>query len=197
MSVYKKKNSIDKSKKQEIIHIESPLIILKNQNTSLGEELNKINNLITKLKAQIAKNEQEKNTLITNNQKKEKDLQEIMKTLEDSKSQLKELELQEQNLKPEQNNQINTDNNNKKIEENCVDDDNITIELKKKITELELKLKLSEKKIFTSLMEGKGSWLEIKNNEKDRNQFVNNNINIKFNNNSKVKEINEAKHFFF
>ena len=67
MSVYKKINT-----NNGIFDNQSPLIILKNENNNLGDELNRINNLITKLKTQITKNEQEKTILISNNKKKKK-----------------------------------------------------------------------------------------------------------------------------
>ena len=89
MSVYKKLTTNNEDKKNNINnHIESPLIILKNENNNLGDELNRINNLVTKLKIQISKNEQEKSILILNNKKKEKTLQDIMKTLKDANAQL-------------------------------------------------------------------------------------------------------------
>ena len=81
---------------------ECPLVILKNENTNLGDELNRINNVITKLKSQIAKNEQEKGLLISNYNKKDKNVQEIIKNLKDANTQLnalknKELEIQSEN----------------------------------------------------------------------------------------------------
>ena len=90
MSIQKKENSND----QEFDN-QSPLIILKNENNNLGDELNRINNLITKLKTQIAKNEQEKSILISNNKKKEKNFQEILKILEEENSQLSQLKNKE------------------------------------------------------------------------------------------------------
>ena len=92
MSVYKKINANTEDKKNNVdLQNESPLIVLKNENINLGDGLNRINNLIQKLKAQITENEQEKNILISNNKKKEKNLKEIMKTLEAANIQLNEL----------------------------------------------------------------------------------------------------------
>ena len=107
MSVYKKLTTNNEDKKNNINnHIESPLIILKNENSNLGDELNRINNLVSKLKIQIAKNEQEKNILISNNKKKEKTLQEIMKTLKDANAQLNELKNKDLEIQSETNTDI-------------------------------------------------------------------------------------------
>ena len=178
MSVYKKVNTNNEDKKNNINN-ESPLIILKNQNNNLGEELNRINNLVTKLKTQITKNEQEKNILISNNKKKEKNLQEISKMLEEANAQLTELKNKELELQSKTNNDVNSleekndkENNNKTI-----------LELQKKITDLELQLKLSEKKKFTSLTEGKNTSIEIF-------KISNNNINNKINLYSPLRENN-------
>ena len=105
MSVYKKINANTEDKKNNVdLQNESPLIVLKNENINLGDELNRINNLIQKLKAQITENEQEKNILISNNKKKEKNLKEIMKTLEAANIQLNELKNKESEMQSENNN---------------------------------------------------------------------------------------------
>ena len=157
MSIQKKENSND----QEFDN-QSPLIILKNENNNLGDELNRINNLITKLKTQIAKNEQEKSILISNNKKKEKNFQEILKILEEENSQLSQLKNKELELKLGNNNDIQALQKKNDILKEEKDKNNSTIaELQKKITDLEMKLKLSEKKIFTSLSKGKNESIEI------------------------------------
>ena len=61
MSVYKKHPTNDKKKKNNNEEqIESPLIILKTENNNLNNELKRINNLVTKLKSENIKSEQEK-----------------------------------------------------------------------------------------------------------------------------------------
>ena len=171
MSVYKKINT-----NNGIFDNQSPLIILKNENNNLGDELNRINNLITKLKTQITKNEQEKTILISNNKKKEKTLQEIMKTLEEANTQLTQLKNKELEQKTDNNNDLKAlqeKNNTLKLEKEK--NNAIIIELQKKITDLELQLKLSEKRIFTSLSEGKNESIEInkiiQNKEKEKDMF--------------------------
>ena len=108
MSVYKKVNPNNNDKKNNMnLQNESPLIILKNQNNNLGDELNRINNLVIKLKTQISKNEQEKNKLILNNKKKEKNLEEITKMLEEANGQLTELKNKELEIESKNNNDTN------------------------------------------------------------------------------------------
>jgi chromosome segregation ATPase len=177
MSVYKKIGT-----NNGIFDNQSPLIILKNENNNLGDELNRINTLITKLKTQITKNEQEKTILISNNKKKERTLQEIIKTLEEANTQLTQLKNKELEQKTDNNNDLKAlqeKNNTLKLEKEK--NNAIIIELQKKITDLELQLKLSEKRIFTSLSEGKNESIEInkimQNKEKDMFDGDINNLN--------------------
>ena len=177
---------------------QSPLIILKNENNNLGDELNRINNLITKLKAQIAKNEQEKNILISNNNKKEKNFQEIVKTLEEENSQLTQLKNKELEFESGNNNDIQALQKKNDILKEEKNRNNSTIaELQKKITDLEMQLKLSEKKIFTSLSKGKNESIEInkiQNKEKDNIKNNNNKLNsISKEHNSKENIDNDEK----
>ena len=170
---------------------QSPLIILKNENNNLGDELNRINNLITKLKAQIAKNEQEKNLIISNNNKKEKNFQEIVKTLEEENSQLTQLKNKELEFELGNNNDMQALQKKNDILKEEKNINNSTIaELQKKITDLEMQLKLSEKKIFTSLSKGKNESIEInKIQNKEKNNIKNNNNKL----NSISKEHNSKE----
>ena len=67
---------------------ENYINILKNENSELDNKLKKVNELVSKLKAQIIENEQEKNLLITSSYKKDKDLENIKKQLEQTKFQV-------------------------------------------------------------------------------------------------------------
>ena len=67
---------------------ENYINILKNENSELDNKLKKVNELVSKLKAQITENEQEKNLLITSSYKKDKDLENIKKQLEQTKFQV-------------------------------------------------------------------------------------------------------------
>ena len=162
MSVYRKNSTNEnKIKNKNDPQKESPLIILKLENNNLNNELKRINNLITKLKAENIKKEQEKILLLTKNKKIDTNLQEIKEQLYEFNNQLIELKNKGNDFKNE--NEINTQNsgNNK-----------LKLEMQNKITDLELKLKLSEQKIFSPLEEGKNSYFEIikkdnLNNEKD------------------------------
>ena len=75
---------------KKIIEVKSPLklsenknynyfTILKNENTSLSNEIIKGNDLINKLKKKILNNEQEKKELLLTNNKKDKEIKEIKK----------------------------------------------------------------------------------------------------------------------
>ena len=150
MSVYKKINTNNEDKKNNAdFQNESPLIVLRNENINLGDELNRINNLIQKLKAQITENEQEKNILISNNKKKEKNLKEIMKTLEAANIQLNELKNKESEIQTENNNYKTLKDKNDILKIDKGKNNKTILELQNKITDLELQLKLSEKRIFT------------------------------------------------
>ena len=67
---------------------ENYINILKNENTELDNKLKKVNELVSKLKAQITENEQEKNLLISSSYQKDKDLETIKKQLEQTKFQV-------------------------------------------------------------------------------------------------------------
>ena len=116
---------------------ENYINLLKNENTELDNKLKKVNELVSKLKAQITENEQEKNLLIATSYQKDKDLENIKKQLEKTKSQVDELKNKNQNklsLLVDQNNILQK---NKEINVNTI------AELQQKITELEFKLKVS------------------------------------------------------
>ena len=70
MSVYRK-NVPNEENKNQILDLdkESPLTILKLENNNLNDELKKANNLITKLKTENIKFEQEKSILLSNQKK--------------------------------------------------------------------------------------------------------------------------------
>ena len=73
MSVYRK-NVPNEENKNQILDLdkESPLTILKLENNNLNDELKKANNLITKLKTENIKFEQEKSILLSNQKKNRK-----------------------------------------------------------------------------------------------------------------------------
>ena len=170
MSVYRKHSiNTSKNKINDDSQKESPLSILKLENNNLNNELKLINNLITKLKSENLKTEQEKSLLLSNNKKIDNNLIEIKKQLDDYNNQLIELK----NKEKEKEININTQSldNNKQI-----------LEMQNKITDLELRLKLSEQKIFAPLEEGKNSCFEIINKEKNLD-----------NSNEVIEELNKAK----
>ena len=73
MSVYRKNVTNEPQKKQiDDNDKESPLTILKLENNNLNNELKKADNLITKLKVENTKSEQEKALLISNQKKNRK-----------------------------------------------------------------------------------------------------------------------------
>ena len=189
MSVYKKIDGTKNSNKEEMEPIEkqTTLVTLKNENINLSDELKKINSVISKLKNQITKNEQEKNILLTTNKKKETQLQDIKKQLEAANLQLNQLK-EKNNLQSNENNDINSlqslNENLKKEKEN---NNELILDLQNKITDLELKLKTSEKNMFLSLTKGKNTSLEIKSSKKNTLNNSNNNIN----NNNGTEMVNE------
>ena len=67
MSVYRKNVSNEENKNQILdLDKESPLTILKLENNNLNNELKKADSLITKLKVESIKSEQEKALIISN-----------------------------------------------------------------------------------------------------------------------------------
>ena len=98
MSVYRKNVTNEPQKKQiDDNDKESPLTILKLENNNLNNELKKADNLITKLKVENTKSEQEKALLISNQKKIENNIKELKKQLEQYKKQLTEIKNNEKN----------------------------------------------------------------------------------------------------
>ena len=121
---------------------ENYINILKIENTELDNKLKKVNELVSKLKSQITKNEQEKNLLISNSYQKDKDLEIIKKQLEQTKSQVDELKNQKKiSSLVEENNILQK---NKEINVNTI------AELQQKITDLEFKLKASSSSLINT-----------------------------------------------
>ena len=162
MSVNKNNSTKDiKKENDNDSQNESPLIILKIENNNLNSELKKINNLITTLKQENLKKEQEKNLLILNNKKLENNLEDVKKELEEYNNQLIELKHKEKILLKDD------------INKESLDNKKLILEMQNKITDLELKLKISEKKIFEPLEQEKNSNFEIKKeNSKNEEDVV-------------------------
>ena len=116
---------------------ENYINILKNENIELDNKLKKVNQLVSKLKLQIAENEQEKNKILTTSNQKELDLQNIKKQLEQAKSKVDELKNKNKQEMTSLSNQNDLLKNNSEINLNTI------AELQQKITDLELKLKTS------------------------------------------------------
>ena len=138
-------------------------IILKNENTELDNKLKKVNELVSKLKAQITENEKEKNLLIITSYQKDKDLENIKKQLQKTKFQVDELKNKNQNKLSLFVDQNNTLQKNKEININTI------AELQQKITELEFKLKASPSivnKKFSILSGAHNFSLAIQGNQK-------------------------------
>ena len=125
------------SNPQEIVKNENYISVLKKENSELDNKLKKVNQLVSQLKSKISENEKEKNLILTVSNKKELDLQNIKKQLEQTKSKVDELKNKnKQEL-------LNLANQNDFLKNKSEMDINTIAELQQKITNLEFKLKSS------------------------------------------------------
>ena len=125
------------SNPQESVKNENYIIVLKKENSELDNKLKKVNQLVSQLKSKISENEKEKNLILTVSNKKELDLQNIKKQLEQTKSKVDELKNKnKQEL-------LNLANQNDFLKNKSEMDINTIAELQQKITNLEFKLKSS------------------------------------------------------
>ena len=186
---------------KKIIEVKSPLklsenknynyfTILKNENTSLSNEIIKGNDLINKLKKKILNNEQEKKELLLTNNKKDKEIKEIKKKLEETKEKIAEIQEKikkfEENDIKENNKQNNNLNNNIQY---------TIIKLQNKITELEFQLKNKKinNKRFISLEKKRSISMLYKstNNYIFKNNTINNNDDLFLTGRNESKEYQE------
>ena len=186
---------------KKIIEVKSPLklsenknynyfTILKNENTSLSNEIIKGNDLINKLKKKILNNEQEKKELLLTNNKKDKEIKEIKKKLEETKEKITEIQEKikkfEENDIKENNKQNNNLNNNIQY---------TIIKLQNKITELEFQLKNKKinNKRFISLEKKRSVSMLYKstNNYIFKNNTINNNDDLFLTGRNESKEYQE------
>jgi len=125
------------SNPQESVKNENYISVLKKENSELDNKLKKVNQLVSQLKSKISENEKEKNLILTVSNKKELDLQNIKKQLEQTKSKVDELKNKnKQEL-------LNLANQNNLLKNKSEMDINTIAELQQKITNLEFKLKSS------------------------------------------------------
>ena len=125
------------SNPQESVKNENYISVLKKENSELDNKLKKVNQLVSQLKSKISENEKEKNLILTVSNKKELDLQNIKKQLEQTKSKVDELKNKnKQEL-------LNLANQNDLLKNKSEMDINTIAELQQKITNLEFKLKSS------------------------------------------------------
>ena len=125
------------SNPQENVKNENYISVLKKENSELDNKLKKVNQLVSQLKSKISENEKEKNLILTVSNKKELDLQNIKKQLEQTKSKVDELKNKnKQEL-------LNLANQNDFLKNKSEMDINTIAELQQKITNLEFKLKSS------------------------------------------------------
>ena len=125
------------SNPQESVKNENYISVLKKENSELDNKLKKVNQLVSQLKSKIYENEKEKNLILTVSNKKELDLQNIKKQLEQTKSKVDELKNKnKQEL-------LNLANQNDLLKNKSEMDINTIAELQQKITNLEFKLKSS------------------------------------------------------
>ena len=125
------------SNPQESVKNENYISVLKKENSELDNKLKKVNQLVSQLKSKISENEKEKNLILTVSNKKELDLQNIKKQLEQTKSKVDELKNKDkQEL-------LNLANQNDLLKNKSEMDINTIAELQQKITNLEFKLKSS------------------------------------------------------
>ena len=125
------------SNPQESVKNENYISVLKKENSELDNKLKKVNQLVSQLKSKISENEKEKNLILTVSNKKELDLQNIKKQLEQTKSKVDELKNKnKQEL-------LNLANQNDFLKNKSEMDIKTIAELQQKITNLEFKLKSS------------------------------------------------------
>ena len=188
------------SNNKKIIEVKSPLklpdtknynylTILRNENTSLSNEIMKGNELIIKLKKKIFNNEQEKKSLLLTNNEKEQEIKEIKIKLEETKDKINKIK---EKMKKLEENVITNNNNNNNSKQNELNNNiqNTIVRLQNKITELELQLKNkginnNKKKIFISLTKNRNISMLYKNTINSNN---NNNAIKKIDNNNYNKD---------
>jgi len=172
------------SNPQESVKNENYISVLKKENSELDNKLKKVNQLVSQLKSKISENEKEKNLILTVSNKKELDLQNIKKQLEQTKSKVDELKNKnKQEL-------LNLANQNNLLKNKSEMDINTIAELQQKITNLEFKLKSSSstsntKKFpvlfnthnFSLVLEG-----GAQKNEKNENTSLTDILKLKFEN---------------
>lgn len=172
------------SNPQESVKNENYISVLKKENSELDNKLKKVNQLVSQLKSKISENEKEKNLILTVSNKKELDLQNIKKQLEQTKSKVDELKNKnKQEL-------LNLANQNDFLKNKSEMDINTIAELQQKITNLEFKLKSSSstsntKKFpvlfnthnFSLILEG-----GVQKNEKNGNTSLTDILKLKFEN---------------
>ena len=172
------------SNPQESVKNENYISVLKKENSELDNKLKKVNQLVSQLKSKISENEKEKKLILTVSNKKELDLQNIKKQLEQTKSKVDELKNKnKQEL-------LNLANQNDFLKNKSEMDINTIAELQQKITNLEFKLKSSSstsntKKFpvlfnthnFSLVLEG-----GAQKNEKNENTSLTDILKLKFEN---------------
>ena len=172
------------SNPQESVKNENYISVLKKENSELDNKLKKVNQLVSQLKSKISENEKEKKLILTVSNKKELDLQNIKKQLEQTKSKVDELKNKDkQEL-------LNLANQNDLLKNKSEMDINTIAELQQKITNLEFKLKSSSstsntKKFpvlfnthnFSLVLEG-----GAQKNEKNENTSLTDILKLKFEN---------------
>ena len=172
------------SNPQESVKNENYISVLKKENSELDNKLKKVNQLVSQLKSKISENEKEKNLILTVSNKKELDLQNIKKQLEQTKSKVNELKNKnKQEL-------LNLANQNDFLKNKSEMDIKTIAELQQKITNLEFKLKSSSstsntKKFpvlfnthnFSLVLEG-----GAQKNEKNENTSLTDILKLKFEN---------------
>ena len=178
---------------KKIIEVKSPLklpeaknlnyfSVLKNENTSLNNEIIKGNELISKLRKKIFNNDQEKKELLLINSSKDKEIKEIIKKLEEAKEKIGKIK---EKIKKFKENDIK-DNNNPENSNLNNSIQNTIINLQNKITDLELELQNKKiNKKFISLEKKRSISMRYKGNN---NSNSINNIITKNNNNGTIND---------
>ena len=186
---------------KKIIEVKSPLklsenknynyfSILKNENTSLNNEIIKGNELISKLRKKIFNNEQEKKELLLSNGTKDKQIKEIKKKLEETKEKI--AKIQEKIKKFEENDIKGNDEQKPDLNNNI---QNTISKLQSKITELEFQLKNQKinNKRFISLEKKRSISMLYKsnNNYMLKKNKINNNDDLFLTGRNESKEYQE------
>ena len=178
---------------KKIIEVKSPLklpeaknlnyfSVLKNENTSLNNEIIKGNELISKLRKKIFNNDQEKKELLLINSSKDKEIKEIKKKLEEAKEKIGKIK--EKIKKFKENDIKDTTNPENSNLNNSIQ--NTIINLQNKITDLELELQNKKiNKKFISLEKKRSISMIYKRNN---NSNSINNIITKNNNNGIIND---------